>query len=85
MKEKDIHGIADDVGYLYDRWQDERGMPGEEFVHYRNFAQKKVEARKAEFQSLEAEPFVLKFKKGKNEYVLTFKDKGTQIDTYKHL
>ena len=66
MKEKDIHGIADDVGYLYDRWQDERGMPGEEFVHYRNYAQKKVEARKAEFQSLEAEPFVLKFKKGKS-------------------
>ena len=72
---KEMEQIVDRVGYLYDRWQDEREY--EDFAEYKKFARKEVEKHGATYKELRKSPFRLWFKKDKKEYRLTFK--GTEV------
>jgi hypothetical protein len=55
----DIQELANQLAYLYDRWQDERGY--EDFADYRTAAAKYVVAVGGTFVKLDKQPFALHF------------------------
>jgi hypothetical protein len=59
-KEFDVQELSNRLGYLYDRWQDEREY--EDFADYRTTAAQYVVAAGGEFVKLDKRPFMLHFK-----------------------